>query len=140
MCSRFAALRVRIASRDHKRTEPRKEEWLLIEWPEKESAPTKYWLSTEPEDLELVALVTKAKLRWRVERDYQELKDEIGLDHYEGRGWRGFHHHASLCIATYAFIVAERARCQATPKLTHPATRILTPLLCESVGCPERRP
>lgn len=110
MRSRFAALRVRVASRDHKRTEPREEEWLLIEWPGDEAEPTKYWLSTEVEEIELAALVAKAKLRWRVERDYQELKDEIGLDHYEGRGWRGFHHHASLCIATYAFIVAERAR------------------------------
>jgi SRSO17 transposase len=110
MCSRFAALRVRVASRDHRRSEPREEEWLLIEWPEEEPEPTKYWLSTEPVGIELTALVAKAKLRWRVERDYQELKDEIGLDHYEGRGWRGFHHHASLCIATYAFIVAERAR------------------------------
>lgn len=108
--SRFAALRVRVASRDHKRREPREEEWLLIEWPEEEPEPTKYWLSTEPEEIELTALVAKTKLRWRVERDYQELKDEIGLDHFEGRGWRGFHHHASLCIATYAFIVAERAR------------------------------
>ena len=108
--SRFAALRIRVASRDHKRTEPRSEEWLLIEWPEREPEPIKYWLSTESEDIELTVLVAKAKLRWRVERDYQELKDEIGLDHYEGRGWRGFHHHASLCIATYAFLVAERTR------------------------------
>lgn len=110
MHSRFAAIRVRVASRDHKRTEPREEEWLLIEWPKGASEPTKYWLSTEPEESQVPALVAKAKLRWRVERDYQELKDEIGLDHYEGRGWRGFHHHASLCIATYAFILAERAR------------------------------
>lgn len=108
--SRFAALRVRVASRDHKRTEPREKEWLLIEWPETEAEPTKYWLSTESEEIDIATLVAKAKLRWRIERDYQELKDEIGLDHYEGRGWRGFHHHASLCIATYAFIVAERAR------------------------------
>jgi len=110
MCSRFAALRVRVASSDTKRTEPRDEEWLLIEWPKEDSEPAKYWLSTEAAETPLPDLVTKAKLRWRVERDFQELKDEIGLDHYEGRGWRGFHHHASLSIATYAFIVAERAR------------------------------
>jgi SRSO17 transposase len=110
LCSRFAAIRVRVASRDYKRVAPRDEEWLLVEWPEGEPEPTKYWLSTEPEEITLKILVAKAKLRWRVERDYQELKDEIGLDHYEGRGWRGFHHHASLCIATYAFIMAERTR------------------------------
>ena len=108
--SRFAVLRVRAANRDRKRTELRDEEWLLIEWPDGDAEPAKYWLSTEAEETDLTALVTMAKLRWRVERDYQELKDEIGLDHFEGRGWRGFHHHASLCIATYAFIVAERAR------------------------------
>ena len=108
--SRFAVLRVRPAHRDHKRTEPRPEEWLLIEWPEGLEEPDHYWLSTEGPSLPVTNLVARAKLRWRVERDFQELKDEIGLDHYEGRGWRGFHHHASLCIATYAFIVAERAR------------------------------
>ena len=55
-------------------------------------------------------LVATAKMRWRIERDYQELKQELGLGHYEGRGWRGFHHHATLCIAAYAFLIAERAR------------------------------
>jgi len=110
MSSRFAAMRVRPAHRDEKRTEVRAEEWLLIEWPEDEPDPTRYWLSTMPANISLEDLVCLAKLRWRIERDYQELKDEIGLDHFEGRGWRGFHHHASLCIATYAFIVAERAR------------------------------
>ena len=68
------------------------------------------WLSTLPENIPIAQLVRTAKLRWRIERDYQEMKDELGLDHYEGRGWRGFHHHLSLCAATYAFIVAERSR------------------------------
>lgn len=127
--SRFAAIRVRVAHGDRKRTALRQEEWLLIEWPKGDPEPAKYWLSTEPEDVSLAALVAKAKLRWRVERDFQELKDEIGLDHYEGRGWRGFHHHASLCIATYAFIVAERARLsppspQALLGLTKPALSV----------------
>ncbi len=108
--SRFALLRVRPAHRDHLRTEPRPEEWLLIEWPEGTEEPDHYWLSNEKPSISMRDLVAQAKLRWRIERDYQELKDEIGLDHYEGRGWRGFHHHASLCIATYAFVVAERAR------------------------------
>jgi SRSO17 transposase len=110
MNSRFAALRVRPAHRDEKRTEPRAVEWLLIEWPTDAKEPTKYWLSTVPADVELEELVRLAKLRWRVERDFQELKDELGLDHYEGRSWLGFHHHGALCIAAYAFLAAERAR------------------------------
>ena len=67
-------------------------------------------LATVAEDVALAELVRLAKLRWRVERDFQELKDELGLDHYEGRGWRGFHHHGVLCLAAYAFLAAERAR------------------------------
>jgi SRSO17 transposase len=110
MRSRFAACRVRPAHRDHLRTEPRPEEWLLIEWPGGDPAPIKFWLSTLPAELALADLVRLAKLRWRIERDYQELKDELGLDHFEGRGWRGFHHHGALCIAAYAFLAAERAR------------------------------
>jgi len=108
MSSRFAAVRVRPANRDDRRKEPRPEEWLLIEWPKGESEPTKYWLSTLPAKISLKELVRLAKLRWRIERDYQELKDEFGLDHYEGRKWRGFHHHATLCIAVYAFLMRER--------------------------------
>lgn len=110
MTSRFARLRVRPAHRDHHRTEPRDEEWLLIQWPATEPEPTKYWLATEPQDIDFVTLVRRTKLRWRIERDYQELQQELGFAHFEGRGWRGFHHHSSLCIAAYAFLVAERAR------------------------------
>ena len=110
MRSRFAAVRVHPAHRDRERREPRPIEWLLIEWPSGETAPTKFWLSTIPEQVALEDLVRVAKIRWRVERDYQELKDELGLDHYEGRSWRGFHHHGVLCMAAYAFLVAERAR------------------------------
>lgn len=110
MKSRFAAVRVRAAHRDFKRHEPRPEEWLLIEWPRGEKEPTKFWLSTMPVDTTLEQLVRLAMIRWRIERDYLELKSEFGLDHYEGRNWRGFHHHASLCIAAYAFMAAERAR------------------------------
>jgi SRSO17 transposase len=108
MRSRFAAVRVRSAHRDESRSSPRPEEWLLIEWPRTEAAPIKYWLSTLPATASCAELVELAMLRWRIERDYQELKDELGLDHFEGRGWRGFHHHASLCIAAYAFLAAER--------------------------------
>ena len=106
--SRFAAFRVRPAHRDEERSQPHPEEWLLIEWPAGESDPIKYWLSTAPANIALVDLVHLAKQRWIIERDYQELKQELGLGHYEGRGWRGFHHHATLCIAAYGFLVAER--------------------------------
>jgi SRSO17 transposase len=108
--SRFAAVRIRPAHRDYWRAEPHPEEWLLMEWPGGEAEPTKYWLSTLPEGTGLKALVRMAKHRWIIERDYEELKQELGLGHYEGRGWRGFHHHATLCIAAYGFLVAERSR------------------------------
>jgi SRSO17 transposase len=108
--SRFAAARILPAHRDFERSEPHPEQWLLIEWPKGENQPTKYWFSTEPADTPLRELVTPAKHRWIIERDYQELKQELGLGHYEGRGWRGFHHHATLCIAAYGFLVAERSR------------------------------
>jgi SRSO17 transposase len=110
LCSRFAAVRLRAAHRDYKRTEPHPEEWLLIEWPKRASEPTKYWLSTLSPETKLKDLVRIAKHRWIIERDYEELKQELGLGHYEGRGWRGFHHHATLCIAAYGFLVAERNR------------------------------
>ena len=110
LASRFAAARVRPAHDDFRLSEPRAGEWLLAEWPEGEEEPTKYWLSTLPGAATLEELVATAKLRWRIERDFEELKQELGLGHFEGRGWRGFHHHASLCIAAYGFLVAERCR------------------------------
>ena len=85
LSSRFAAVRIRPASRDWKRSTPHPFEWLFIEWPEGEKEPTKYWLSTLPEDTSLEILVDTAKLRWRIERDYEELKSELGLAHFEGR-------------------------------------------------------
>jgi SRSO17 transposase len=108
LSSRFARVRVRVG---HNKLDPAQlvEEWLLIEWPEGEAEPTKYWLSTLPANISFHRLVDLAKMRWRIERDYQELKQEVGLGHYEGRGWRGFHHHATMCIAAYGFLVAERA-------------------------------
>lgn len=108
--SRFAAVRVRVAHRDYEKAEPYAGEWLLIEWPRSEAEPTRYWISTLPSNTTLKALVRMAKHRWIVERDYQELKQELGLGHFEGRNWRGFHHHATLCIAAYGFLVAERNR------------------------------
>jgi len=110
LSSRFAAVRVRPAHRDFERSEPFAEEWLLIEWPSNEAEPTKYWLSTLPADTKLPVLARLAKHRWIIERDYEELKQELGLGHFEGRGWRGFHHHAVLCIAAYGFLIAERSR------------------------------
>src|SRR5208283_1664059 len=108
LSSRFARLRVRVAHRDYALTESWPEEWLLIEWPESEEKPAKYWLSTLPKNITFRKLVDLTKLRWRIERDYQELKQEVGLGHFEGRGWRGFHHHATLCITAYGFLVSER--------------------------------
>lgn len=108
--SRFAAVRVRPAHRDYWRNEPHAEEWLLVEWPKGEAQPTKYWLSTLPAQTSLNELARMAKHRWIIERDYEELKQELGLGHFEGRGWRGFHHHATLCLAAYGFLVAERNR------------------------------
>jgi SRSO17 transposase len=100
---------VRAAHRDEEGLRaPRAQQWLLIEWPVDQAQPTQYWLSTLPVNTALVELVKTAKMRWRIERDYQELKQEFGLSHYEGRGWRGFHHHATLCIAAYGFLLADR--------------------------------
>ncbi len=111
LSSRFAAVRVRAAHRDEEGLRaPRAQQWLLIEWPVDQAEPTKYWLSTLPAKTALVELVKTAKMRWRIERDYQDLKQEFGLSHYEGRGWRGFHHHATLCIAAYGFLLADRLK------------------------------
>lgn len=107
--SRFAAVRVRPAHRDYEQSEPHPEEWLLIEWPSGVPEPTRYWLSNLPAATALKDLVCITKHRWIVERDYEELKQELGLGHFEGRGWRGFHHHATLSIAAYGFLIAERS-------------------------------
>jgi SRSO17 transposase len=104
--SRFARIQVRTAP--IRRAAERPEETLLIEWPEGEAKPTKYWLSTVDKNISFRGLVDIAKMRWRIERDYQELKQEVGLGHYEGRSWPGFHHHGTLCIAVYGFLISER--------------------------------
>jgi SRSO17 transposase len=127
LSSRFAAVRVRPAHRDTQRTEPWPEEWLLIEWPEGDAEPAKYWFSNLPRRTSLKRLVRVAKARWWIERDYQELKQELGLGHYEGRNWRGFHHHASLSIAAYGFLIAER--CLFPPQRQFIRRRIETPAL-----------
>jgi SRSO17 transposase len=110
LAARFAAVRVRPAHDDFRLSEPRAEEWFLAGWPEGEKEPTRYWLSTLPATAGIEELVATAELRWRIERDVEELKQELGLGHLEGRGWRGFHHHASLCIAAYGSLATERCR------------------------------
>jgi len=129
LSSRFARVRVHVAS-SHQRPKKPTKEWLLIEWPKGEKEPTKYWLSTLPPNITLHGLVDAAKLRWRVERDYQELKQEVGLGHFEGRGWRGFHHHATLCIAAYGFLISERETIP--PSGPRSAKRIPIPALPDS--------
>ena len=123
LASRFARVRVRAAQGDR----PRAEEWLLIEWPHGEAAPTHYFLSNLPQSVSWEELVATVKMRWRIERDYLELKQELGLGHYEGRNWRGFHHHASLCIAAYGFLMLERLS-----GVKKNAARLQTPVLPES--------
>lgn len=103
----FTATRMRPAHRDYWRNTPWPELWLLVEWPEGAPEPTQHWFVDLAVDTPLERLVHLAKLRWRIERDYLELK-QPGLGHYEGRGWRGFHHHACLCIAAYGFLFGER--------------------------------
>jgi SRSO17 transposase len=108
LSGRFAALRVRHAGGNVGKARLRPQQWLLIEWPVDDQEPSTYFLSTLPEDTALSELVSGAHQRWRIERDYQDLKQDFGLGHYEGRGWRGFHHHGALSIAAYGFLMAER--------------------------------
>jgi SRSO17 transposase len=128
LSSRFARVRVRVG---YNGAIPGQvaEEWLLIEWPvgETKLSKYKYWLSTLPAEIGFRQLVDITKMRWRIERDYQELKQEVGLGHYEGRGWRGFHHHATLCIAAYGFLVSERAAIP--PSGPRSPARLSTPAL-----------
>jgi SRSO17 transposase len=117
--SRFAAVRVQPAYGDDRKIGRQPEQWLLIEWPKEEAAPLGYWLSNLPDKTSLRQLVAITKQRWLIERDYEELKQEVGLSHYEGRNWRGFHHHVTLCIAAYGFLVAERSRFSPSAKVGH---------------------
>jgi SRSO17 transposase len=158
LASRLAAVRVRPGHRDCGRPAPWPELWLLVEWPEGEAEPTKLWFANLGVDTALERLVALAKLRWRIERDYQELKQELGLGHFEGRGWRGFHHHASLCIAAYGFLVRERTALPPTsvsstsglekpslpktfrPRGSKPASAAPRPHLHRHLTSPPRRP
>ncbi len=115
MHSRFLALRVHPANIELRRVAHQTDEelpvrWLLCEWPSDADEPTKYWLSNLPAEAPLRELVRLAKLRWHIEHDYRELKDALGLDHFEGRSWRGWHHHVTLASAAHAFLTVERRR------------------------------
>lgn len=115
--SRFAFVRI-VATNPvrNKHLEPRSE-WLIIEWPENADEPSDYWLSNLAADAPLERLARLARLRWTIELDYRQLKGELGLDHYEGRSWRGFHHHTALVTCAHAFLTEERLR----PSLPRPA-------------------
>lgn len=108
LVSRFAFVRVIAANPvDQLRQAPR-EEWLIVEWPEGHEHPSDYWLSNLPTSTEPEQLARLARLRWMIELDYKQLKGELGLDHYEGRSYRGFHHHCSLVTAAHGFLTLER--------------------------------
>jgi len=112
MRSRFAQIKVWAAHGWKRQEHPKRVmEWLLIEWPEDAAAPTDYWLAQLGEQsLGLRRLVKTARARWRVEMDYRELKEELGLDHYEGRHWLGWHHHVTLVSMAFAFLRTEQAQ------------------------------
>jgi SRSO17 transposase len=133
MTSRFVALRVRPANVGLRRTAPDTQtelplRWLLAEWPADADAPTDYWLSSPPAVTPLGELVRLGKLRWRIEHDYRELKNALGLDHFEGRSYRGWHHHVTLVSVAHAFLTLERQRPRKPGRQPDPgSTRRRTP-------------
>ena len=109
MTSRFCFLRVRAGNDWEKATpSPPREEWLIVEWPDGREKPTDYWLSNLPADSTPERLARLARLRWKIELDYKQLKGELGLDHYEGRSWLGWYHHTALVTAAHGFMTLER--------------------------------
>lgn len=143
LVTRFAAVQIRTAKRSHQGTPPGDLQWLLIEWPPREQEPTRYFLSNLGPRTRPKRLATLAKLRWRVERDYQDMKQEVGLTHYEGRTWRGLHHHLTICMAAFAFLVLRRTLCNRhRPPSVAAVRRRLQPQLQREIGhCPScRRP
>jgi SRSO17 transposase len=107
--SRFAMLRVIAAHPVERDRCPPREEWLIIEWPEGDEQPSDYWISNLPADTTPERLARLARLRWMIELDYRQLKGELGLDHYEGRSYLGFHHHCAIVTAAHGFLTLERA-------------------------------
>ena len=110
LLSRFYACRVQPAHGYDQGEPPQPEAWLLIEWPYGEKEPSKYFLCHLPESYTLRRLVQVVKSRWKIEQDYQQLKEELGLDHYEGRNWTGWHHHVTLVMLAHAFLTLEMLR------------------------------
>jgi SRSO17 transposase len=117
--SRFLALRVRPAGITLRRQAAARAEdtgwelpvrWLLAEWPHDKPEPVKYWLANLPDTTPMVELVRLGKLRWRIEQDYRELKGALGLDHFEGRSFGGWHHHVTLVSVAHGFLTLERLR------------------------------
>ena len=116
--SRFVLARVRAAHNRQKATPwPPREEWLIAEWPEDAEQPSDYWLSNLPADAEPERLARLARMRWKIELDYKQLKGELGLDHYEGRSWNGWRHHTALVTVAHGFLTLERL-CPRAPRLT----------------------
>ncbi|MGH2844157.1 MAG: IS701 family transposase [Solirubrobacteraceae bacterium] len=106
--SRFAFVRVIAARPVTEHRQAPREEWLIMEWPAGKDEPTDYWISNLPADTALERLARLARLRWMIELDYRQLKGELGLDHYEGRSYLGFHHHCAIVIAAHGFLTLER--------------------------------
>jgi SRSO17 transposase len=116
-CGRFAFVRVVATHPVRNDHQPPRQEWLIIEWPAGAEAPSDYWLSNLPADTPRERLARLARLRWTIELDYRQLKGELGLDHYEGRSYPGFHHHTALVTCAHAFLTLERL----DPKAPRPA-------------------
>lgn len=153
LSGRFYATRIYSAERHTKKTRPAlKPIWLVIEDTGEDKRPFKFYFSNLPESASIKQLVRLIKLRWRVERDYQELKGEIGLDHFEGRTWRGFHHHATLCAVAHGFLALRRALFPpeaaaldpaagtTSPAADPAALHRMVPALCEAGGRPRATP
>ena len=122
--SRFCFVRVRAANHAEKRTPwPPREEWLIAEWPEGQQKPSDYWISNLPADSEPEQLARLARLRWKIELDYKQLKGELGLDHYEGRSYLGWYHHTALVTTAHAFLTLERQNTKAQRRASHSPRR-----------------
>jgi len=106
--SRFALVRIVAAHPVERDYQPPREEWLIIEWPKGDEQPCDYWLSNLPPEASAKRLARLARLRWTIELDYRQLKGELGLDHYEGRSYLGFHHHTALVTVAHGFLTLER--------------------------------
>lgn len=120
LCSNFICLRVQPSHGHAQGKVEHKMCWLLAEWPKDEDKPTKFWFSNLPEDTTLHQLVYMAKIRWWIEQNYQQLKEELGLDHFEGRSWLGWHHHVTMTMIAFGFLASEMARLKKTTGLTIP--------------------